>query len=75
MYYVLSRDDCKWCDKAIDLLKEKGKPMQIVDFKENPIIIKLMITSNFKTVPQIWSENKHIGGFSQLLQHFEEPED
>lgn len=75
MYYVLSRDDCKWCDKAIDLLKEKGKPVQVVDFKENPIIIKLMITSNFRTVPQIWSENEHIGGFSQLVQHFEEPED
>ena len=75
MYYVLSRDDCKWCDKAIDLLKEKGKPVQVVDFKENPIIIKLMITSGFKTVPQIWVENTHIGGFSHLSQHLEEFED
>jgi glutaredoxin len=34
-----------------------------------PIIIKLMIVAGLKTVPQIWCENEHIGGYNELREH------
>jgi len=74
MFYIVSRDDCPWCDKAIDLLKSKGEDLRVFSVLEHPMIIRLMVTSGMRTVPQVWRENKHIGGYTELKQLFEESE-
>ena len=69
MYYVLTRNDCDYCDKAKQLLVDDKVPYSQTDILDDPIIIKLMIVAGLKTVPQIWYENDYIGGYNELREH------
>ena len=69
MYYVLTRNDCDYCEKAKQLLVDDKVPYSHTDILDNPIIIKLMIVAGLKTVPQIWCEHDYIGGYNELLDH------
>lgn len=73
-YYILTREDCKWCDKAKDLLRNRGEPFEALHYTEHPIISKLIKLTNIKTVPQIWLDNEYIGGYSELYNSFFESE-
>ena len=69
MYYVLTRNDCDYCEKAKQLLVDDKVPYSQTDILDDPIIIKLMIVAGLKTVPQIWYENEYIGGYNELREH------
>ena len=69
MYYILTRNDCDYCEKAKQLLVDDRVPYSQTDILDDPIIIKLMIVAGLKTVPQIWCENEHIGGYNELREH------
>ena len=69
MYYVLTRNDCDYCEKAKQLLVDDKVPYSQTDILDDPIIIKLMIVAGLKTVPQIWYENDYIGGYNELREH------
>ncbi len=69
MYYILTRNECDYCEKAKQLLIENGKAYSQTGILADPIIIKLMIVAGLKTVPQIWCENEHIGGYTELQEH------
>ncbi len=68
---IYSKDGCVWCDAAESLCKEKG---------EEYIVLKLGVdyevedfTSHFpyaKTVPQIYVNGNHIGGYEGLVKNF-----
>ena len=68
---IYSKDGCVWCDMAEALCKEKG-----TDY----IVLKLGVdyevedfNSHFpyaKTVPQIYFNEKHIGGYKDLVNIF-----
>ncbi len=66
MYFILTKDDCVWCDKAKQLLEEKGEAFSASSLKDNPLLIRLMLKANLKTVPQIWQDAEHIGGYTEL---------
>lgn len=72
MFYIITREDCSWCDKAKEALDNRGEPYEAFLYTEHPLIVKLMITSKMKTVPQIWHENTHIGGCAELYKYLEE---
>ena len=69
MYYILTRNECDYCEKAKQLLIENGKAYSQTGILADPIIIKLMIVAKLKTVPQIWCDNEHIGGYAELREH------
>jgi glutaredoxin len=69
MYYILTRNECDYCEKAKQLLIENGKAYSQTGILADPIIIKLMIVAKLKTVPQIWCDNEHIGGYTELREH------
>lgn len=70
MYYVLTRKDCVWCDRAKQLLTEKGEAYVASSLDDSPVLIRLLIKANLKTVPQIWKEAEYIGGYDNLVEHF-----
>lgn len=72
MFYIITREDCSWCDKAKEALDNRGEPYEAFLYTEHPLIVKLMITSKMKTVPQIWHENTYIGGCAELYKYLEE---
>lgn len=59
---------CSYCDKAKDLLRSKGVNFQEVSIMTSAKIRETMIkrSGGRKTVPQIFINGKHIGGYTDL---------
>lgn len=70
---VWSKDQCPFCDQAKALLKSKG-----IEFEEKRIghgytkeqLLEAVPTA--RTVPQIFLDDKLIGGFTELKKHLTE---
>ncbi len=62
---------CSYCDRAKQLLKAKG-----YSFKEIRVDLdsgerdKMIARSGRRTVPQIFFDDEHIGGFDDLYAYF-----
>jgi glutaredoxin len=69
---VWSKNACPFCDQAKALLKMKG-----IEFEERNVSKDwtkeqlLEAVPNARTVPQIFIDDKLIGGFTELKKHFE----
>jgi len=69
---VWSKDHCPFCDQAKNLLKMKG-----IEFEEKKIghgytkeqLLEAVPTA--RTVPQIFLDDKLIGGFAELKTHLQ----
>lgn len=67
---VWSKNNCTYCNQAKQLLKQKG-----FDYEERVIgngWLKeqlLDAVPNARTVPQVFFDNKLIGGFTELKAH------
>lgn len=72
MFYIITREDCSWCDKAKEALNNRGEPYEAFPYTDHPMIVKLMGKAGLKTVPQIWHENTYIGGCAELYKYLEE---
>lgn len=70
-WYILSRDDCVWCNRAADELEKRGETFEYHLYTEHPMLTKLMFAAQMKTVPQIWYGGQHIGGYDDLVKFFE----
>jgi glutaredoxin 3 len=69
---VWSKYHCPYCDQAKALLTQKG--YQIDERKIGDGYTKeelLKAVPNARTVPQIFLDDKLIGGFTELKQHLE----
>jgi glutaredoxin 3 len=69
---IWSKDSCPYCDQAKTLLTQKG-----IVYEERRIGVEytreqlLEAVPAAKTVPQIFLNDQHIGGFTELRQHFQ----
>jgi|TARA_R110002167_G_scaffold176200_1_gene375613 glutaredoxin len=69
MYTMITRNDCKYCDKAKALLKECGIRFTTFNIEEGSSkwVLSLMKEANIKTVPQVFaSSGSLVGGFREL---------
>jgi ribonucleotide reductase alpha subunit len=69
---IITKWDCPYCSKAKNLLKTKEIPykeMSVDEAKRLGIWQKTLTT-----VPQIWYNNKYIGGYQELLSMFQPTE-
>lgn len=70
---VWSKDACPYCDKAKALLTLKG-----IEFEERNITKDwtreqlLEAVPAARSVPQVFLNEQHIGGFNELARYFEE---
>ena len=67
---IYTTKTCGYCYLAKKLLKKYSLKYKEIDVSNNNIVINEMIrkSSGIKTVPQIFFNNKHIGGFYELNQ-------
>ena len=72
MITVYSKPKCTYCDKAKFLLKSLG-----LQFEEKIVTKDLSIDELYKalgkqvrTMPQIIVDDKHIGGYNELVEYF-----
>ena len=69
---VWSKNSCPFCDQAKGLLKIKG-----IEFEERNVSKDwtkeqlIEAVPNARTVPQIFLDDKLIGGFQELKKYFE----
>ena len=71
MFKIYTKDNCGWCIKAKELLKENNisyKEYNIDESVEHKMVLKAL---KLKTVPQVWNDDLHLGGYQQLENWFE----
>lgn len=60
---------CQYCDKAEKLLKKKGVEVNKINIEGNkPKIKEMLKRTRRNTVPQIFIDGEHIGGFDELAK-------
>lgn len=69
MYTVYSKPNCPYCVKAKTLLDIKELEYQVIDVMQDAEAMNLMRTNGFRSVPQIYEDDKHIGGFDALEKY------
>lgn len=69
-FKLFSRKDppCEWCKKARELLQVYGKDFYEIDITEDGVK-EMFSEKGLRTVPQIFRESHHIGGYN-ALEHF-----
>lgn len=68
---IYSKDYCPYCKAAKQLLNAHGIEFVEYDVQYNDAKRQEMIERSGRlTVPQIFFDDQHIGGHSDLLQHF-----
>ena len=67
---IYTRDSCVFCDRAKDFFKSKNLPYIEYNVYEDPIQLEIMLkkSNGQKTMPQIFIDNYHIGGFDNLTE-------
>ena len=68
MYKVYGTRICLYCDKAEHLLKTKDLPFEKIYIDEDDDAKSYIVEQGFKTVPQIWLDDKWIGGYDDLVR-------
>ena len=71
---VFSKNNCVYCTKAKALLKGLGLEFEEKslekDFGSDPTKLIEAIGKNVRTMPQIKVDGELIGGYNQLVEHF-----
>ena len=68
---VWSKPNCPQCTSAKQLLKIKGIEYEEKNIADGHKIQDLLaLVPNAKTMPQIWLDDKHIGGYKELQEKF-----
>ncbi len=59
---------CPYCVNAKKLFAQKGMVVEEIRVDQNPELRhQMMEKSGQRTVPQIWIDDYHVGGFTDLL--------
>jgi GrxC family glutaredoxin len=67
---IYTKNDCVYCDRAKNLLKEKNIQYRevLVDTNDQCVVSELQDKTGMKTFPQIFIGNQVLGGFTQLQE-------
>ena len=71
---IYTKDNCIWCDRAKILLDSKKISYNEIDLSDDSQRLKFYekIGDNVKTVPQVFIDDKRIGGFQDLKVFLDE---
>lgn len=67
-YYMIGQIGCTYCDMAKELIKEKGGVVTYYSVEDSPIVKDYVQMKGYRTVPQIWIDNTHVGGYAELKE-------
>ena len=70
---VWSNIGCHFCEMAKDLLKQKGIEYEERNLAKDWKIQQLLeVVPGARSVPQIFVDDKYIGGYDELVKHLNE---
>lgn len=70
---IYSKNNCEWCTKAKKLAEDMNIDVDYRNVDDNiDFGFELMAAKpNAKTLPQIWWNNRYIGGYTEFAQEAE----
>jgi ribonucleoside-diphosphate reductase alpha chain len=68
---MVTRQDCPWCVRLKELLRSEGVPF--VEITKEQAIQQNLWKEEYKTVPQLWLNGRHVGGYSDYVQLKSQP--
>lgn len=68
-FKIYSRSDCGFCAAAKRLLESKGLQYEEIDIDCDQNSRVMLKAQGHKTVPQIWIDEYHIGGYNELTYY------
>ena len=72
-FLIFTKYRCSYCDRAKTLIDQKGYEYESINIEEdNNIEILLEKNKYARTMPQIFINDKLIGGYTDLVKYFEE---
>lgn len=73
MYKIYGKENCVYCDRAKSLLTNKKLDFTyfdiVQDFSKKQELLD--VVPEVRTVPQIFLNGTHIGGYTELLKTFQ----
>lgn len=70
-YVLFTKESCKFCTLAKELLEKEGETYVAYDVDEHPSIKSFLLESNLTTVPQVFEDGYYVGGYDNLKLEFE----
>jgi len=72
-FLIFTKYRCSYCDRAKTLIEQKGYEYESINIEDdNNIDILLKKNKYARTMPQIFINDKLIGGYTDLVKYFEE---
>ena len=72
-FLIFTKYRCSFCDRAKTLIEQKGYEYESINIEEdNNIELLLKKNKDARTMPQIFINDKLIGGYTDLVKYFEE---
>jgi glutaredoxin 1 len=73
MITIYGTTTCKWCKAAVSLVEARGlqHDYRLIDENEQFYAELKTLKPDTKTVPQIWWDNRYIGGYTDLTTEIE----
>jgi glutaredoxin len=72
MFTIISKPDCPWCEKALDVLIYNNFHFSKFDVPSKPWMRTLLKKAGLTTVPQIFHDDKYVGGYDDLVTYLKE---
>lgn len=63
---MYSKKVCPYCTQAKNLLNSKGIPFTEINVEDDALGRTYLVEQNLRSVPQIFHNEKRIGGFNEL---------
>ena len=70
-FLIFTKYRCSFCDRAKTLIEQKGYEYKSINIEEDNNI-ELLLNKHARTMPQIFINDKLIGGYTDLVKYFEE---
>ena len=72
-FLIFTKYRCSYCDRAKTLIEQKGYEYESINIEEDNNIELLLEKNKYaRTMPQIFINDKLIGGYTDLVKFFEE---
>ncbi len=76
-FTIYTISDCRWCDKALDLLLDRDETIHMMNIENNETVKKQILEyletiKKRPTFPQVFCDGTYIGGYTDLQEWFKD---
>lgn len=68
-FRIYTKDSCDFCIRAKHTLTSMDLTYEEIRLEEHPAEREMLKSKGFKTVPQIYYDDNHIGGYTELVEY------